>query len=186
MSDIVDDSALLHGGVYDPAKAHAYYLRTRRLRGRRSSGAVTPIGRARSGQGASAHIRPSRRAELQAQKAALEKRLDRLREVLAERVKAAKARSGIKTKPEPKTAAEKTADKKQRDKNAKPLTEKQKRDKREAAKKQYEKEKGTNLSQEVQQLQAQVKDIRAQIETAIKDARQKSAHSQSVTASKGR
>lgn len=185
MSYDIDDSALLHGRYYDPAKARAYYLRTRQLKGRRAGGAVTPVGRARSGQGTSAHIRPSRRAELKAQKAALEKRLDRLREVLAERVKAAKRRSGIEVKPEPKTTTKEPAAK-QRDKNSKPLTEKQKRDKREAAKKQYEKEQGTNLSQEVQQLQAQVRDIRAQIETAIKDARRKSAHSQSVTASKGR
>lgn len=183
---MTDDSALLHGRYYDPAKARAYYLRTRQLKGRKVGRAVTPVGRARSGQGTSAQIRPSRRAELKAQKAALEKRLDRLREVLAERVKAAKKRSGIEVKPEPKTAAEKTTAKKQQDKNSKPLTAKQKRDKREAAKKQYEKEQSTNLSQEVQQLQSQIKDIRAQIETAIKDARQKSAHSQSVTASKGR
>ena len=182
----VDDSALLsHARVYDPAKARAYYLRTRHLKGRRPAGSTPPSGgRPQSGGGTSAHIRASRRAELQAQKAALEKRLDRLREVLAEKVKAAKLRSGIKETPkkDPKEAADTNS----KNKKGKPLTAKQKADKRKASKEQYEKEKGTTLSQDVQQLQDQIKDIRAKIESAIKDARQKSARSQSQTASKGR
>jgi hypothetical protein len=134
-------------------------------------------------------LRASRRKELEAQRAALDERLDRLKAVLRDLVTAAKKRSGVEdAKPDKKESpATKAAGKKDRDKSSdKPLSEKQKREKREASREQYQKEKGTSLSTEVQELEAQVKDIRAKIEKAIADARQKSSQPKSQTAPPGR
>lgn len=186
---MIDDSVLLHGGTYDPAKARAYYLRTRKLKGRKP-GSNAELGARRAGaQGASNSIlRDSRREELKRQQAALNQRLDRLRAVLEELVDAAQKRSGVKDKPEPKAAASKDAAKGKKGKagSEKPLTEKQKADKRKASKEQYEKENGTGLATEVRQLHAQVKDIRAKIERAQKNARKQPSKPNSKTASNRR
>lgn len=197
---MIDDSSLFHG-KYDPVKAREYYLRTRKLKGRRpTSATVSDPGRGgrRQSKGGAGSGKPnradtkSRRAELQAQKVALEKRLDRLREVLAQRVKEAKAlseknapkhkkvgkgsssekSSGIA--PETKTdTADRNADQK-----AKRLTGSQKATKAKKAKEAYEKEHPTSLSEDVEILQEQVKQIREKIQNAISDAsraRQKQA-----------
>jgi hypothetical protein len=127
----------------------------------------------------------SKREKLKAQQAALEARLDRLRDILAQKVEDAKGRSGI----ESKTTAAKSKDaatKTESTKDDKPLTESQKKEKAEKARETYEKENGPNLSQEVAQLQRQIQDIRAQIQEAIEDARNRSSQSKLQTASKGR
>lgn len=195
-----DDSALLHAKYYDPAKARAYYLRTRQLKGRGGpsvSGGQVGQSRSRAGvvavRGAS---NEARRNELAAQKAALNKRLDRLKKVLEELVNAAKARSGVKDKSDSDTDPKETAAKNESKKKGTPLTAKQKREKADKARKEYEKTKGSGPSQDIAVLQAQVQDIRAKIETAIKQAREKSAagaqevatsaQSKPKTASKGR
>lgn len=187
----VDDSALLHGRPYDPAKARAYYLRTRHLKGRRAGrAAVAAVGGGQAPGVTSAAQRrnAARRKELAAQKEALNKRLDRLREVLDQLVKEAKKRSGVPDKPDKSPSDPKeTTSKKTRKSDAKPLTAKEKRDKAEAARKERAKEShGPNLNTEVRQLEAQVKDIRGKIAKALEDARAKSANSHSKTASKGR
>lgn len=181
-----DDSALLHAErPYDPAKARAYYLRTRKLKGRQS-GATTvqpaskPQGtqspqpsQRRSPSGSKAST--SKRSELAEQKAALEKRLDRLREVLASLVDAAKKRSGVETKSSKDTTSPETKS------PNKPLTAKQKREKADAAREAYEPD--TTVSQEVKQLQEQVQDVMSQIKAAAADAqRQRSSQSKPQTA----
>lgn len=183
---VPDDSALIHGRVYDSAKARAYYLRTRQLKGRRSVRVVQPKGPGRPhAVPLSSKRRSARQAELNAQKAALEKRLTRLRDILAQKVKAAKARSGVKDT-HPKNPVN-TAAKNEVNKKNTPLTVKQKRDKTVAAKKQYQKDHGggTSTSTEIDILKRQIADIRAKIQAAIKDA-QKSYTSTHQTASKGR
>lgn len=192
----IDDSALLHdAGRYDPQKAHEYYLRTRALKGRapgagKQSGGQRPAGSNQSGGGrpaahptSNAKMRPSRRKELLEQKAALEKRLDHLQEVLSQLVDAAKKRSGVDTTKDTKDKASTTKD----SKSDKPLTEKQKRDKREASKKQYEAEKKMGLTGEVQQLQSKISDVLKDIKEAAATAeRQHSSKFRSQAASNRR
>lgn len=182
---MIDDSAIFHG-TYDPVKAREYYLRTRKLKGRRPTTATAKSpGRGgrkttgvRSGGKANRADTKSRRAELQAQKEALEKRLDRLREVLEQLVADAKKRSGVKPprKDEKDTAPETKVDKADRnkaEKDSKPLTSKQKSDKAKKAKEAYEKEHPNTLSTDVDILQEQVKDIQAKIQKALTDARER-------------
>lgn len=186
---IVDDSALIHGEAYDPQKAREYYLRTRKLKGRKKgSGDPEPSGRNSAGSKASTSrtrkpkkTSAQKRKEAEAQVAALEKRLERLKDVLAELVKKAKARSGVEDSKSssPKDRAKQNADEKAR----KPLTAKQKREAAERSKKNYEENKKTP-NQEIKELQAKIKAIRAQIKAAIAASKKQSSKSQ--TAPKGR
>jgi hypothetical protein len=175
---VIDDSALIHGGVYDPVKARAYYLRTRELKGRRPTTATASSPGRGGRRPATAPGKPNRsktngrQEELRAQKAALEKRLDRLREVLRELVDAAKKRSGVEDK------SDSPAEKAEKNKSAKkdsPLTQKEKREKAKKAAEEYEKEHSSGLSNDVAELKRQVQDIRAKIESALQDAREKAA-----------
>lgn len=183
---MIDDSALFHG-TYDPAKAREYYLRTRKLKGRKPGTIKAPdpstTGRRPAPATTFAPGKPnrsntkSRRAELEAQKVALEKRLDRLKEVLRKLVEEAKSRSGA-DKPESDSkdkAPETQTDKADRnaDEKSKKLTSKQKSEKAEAAKEAYEKENPNSLSQDVEVLALQVKDIQAKIQKAVADARER-------------
>lgn len=182
---MIDDSELFHG-TYDPAKAREYYLRNRQLKGRRRGTASKSVagkgGRrptntlARRGAKPPSSKAKRRRAELQAQKKALEKRLDHLREVLAKRVKEAKARGAAQQpkKVEKDTAPETKVDKADRnsaEKSRKPLTSSQKSAKAKKAKETYEKEHPQSLSEDVEILQAQIVDIRKKIQKSVEDAR---------------
>lgn len=188
----IDDSALIHARTpYDPQKAREYYLRTRKLKGRRTARVVEPKGNGRPHAVAvPAHKKSSkgRNAELMAQKAALEKRLDRLRDILAQKVKAAKRRSGVEDKSPKKSSQEKAA-KSERGKNDKPLTAAEKHKKAAKARADYKKEhggdKGDSVSNEIAQLKKQIADIKARIAAAIQDA-QKQHQSTHQTAPKGR
>lgn len=180
---MIDDASLFHG-TYNPQKARDYYLRTRKLKGRKPGSAVKssskeggrPVatGTPQFSQANRSNTK-SRRAELEAQKIALTKRLDRLREVLQKLVDEAKGRSGVK-QPEGKDAdkaPETPADKADRnaDQKSKKLTGSQKATKAKKAKEAYEKEHPNTLSTDVDILQEQVKDIQAKILTAISDAK---------------
>lgn len=190
MTEEFDDSILLHYAEgYDPVKAREYYLRTRKLKGRRSGGSDVPPARKpsggqspsnsqrRSSSGSKKPSKPSasRRKELLAQKAALEKRLDRLRDVLAQLVDAAKKRSGVETKErENKNSPESSTP-------DKPLTKAEKREKAKAAREAYEPE--PTVNQEVKQLQEQIRSVLDQIKAAAADAqRQRSSQSKTKTA----
>ena len=182
---MIDDSELFHG-AYDPARAREYYLRTRKLKGRKKGVKAEDGSTVRPGFHSMNAIggKPnrsktkSRRAELQAQKEALQKRLDHLREVLKQRVKEAKSRNDAQKpkKDEKDKAPETSVDKASRnaaEKKAKPLTAKQKSEKAKKAKKDYEKEHPNSLADSVEVLREQVKDIRAKIEKATSDAQPK-------------
>lgn len=180
-----DDSALFHG-VYDPVKAREYYLKTRKLKGRKPTTATkTSPGRGGRRPANVPAARPKanpqhakarrRRAELQAEKERLEKRLDRLREVLAEAVKDAKKRGGNKKKEAEKGRAPETpvdkADRNKAEKSRKPETASQKRERAKKAKERYKKENPVTLSDDIEVLREQIKDIQAKIQKAVADAR---------------
>lgn len=184
---MIDDSALFHG-TYDPVKAREYYLRTRKLKGRRPAATQQLSATTRSpAKKSSAIVRggapnrantKSRRAELEAQREALEKRLDRLREILREKVEAAKKRSGgQKKESEEKTAPETQVDKADRNKAekkskpTKPETAAEKKERAKRAKEAYEKEHPNTLSQDIDILKAQIEDIQSKIQKAVADAR---------------
>jgi hypothetical protein len=179
---LIDDSALLHAEKrYDPVKAREYYLRTRQLKGRRGgSGAPPPLTSRVTGQSppssqrrssSGSKLSPSQRKKLLDQKAALENRLERLQDVLAQLVEAAKKRSGVETETTKDASSPET-----KDKPAEKLTRAEKREKAEAAREAYEPD--PTVNQEVKQLQEQVQDVLAQIKAAAADAqRQRSTQS---------
>lgn len=181
---------LTHARVYDPVKAREYYLRTRELKGRKPRQAVATTGSRQPAQGmpmrspakgtSNTNLRDSRRKELEARKANLEAKLDRLQALYRERIAAAKKRSGIKTAdieeatPSSKSTTEKGSKAKGKsDSKDKPLTESQKREKREASREQYAKENKTSLAVEVQQLEAQIRDMQSKLQAVAAKARKK-------------
>lgn len=180
---VPDDSALLHArAAYDPAKARDYYLRTRQLKGRRPARVVAPKGpNSPTAVPVASKRRHPPKKDFKAERAALERRLNRLRDILAQKVKEAKARSGVQApvKHTPKGNAAKNSPS---NKNSKPLTAHQQHVKNAKARADY---KPQSESQEIKQLRKQIADIRAKIDAAIKDAQanHKSTHQ---TASKGR
>lgn len=204
MGDI-DDSALLHYSKgYDPVKAREYYLRTRKLKGRERStkNFDEDMGkkyyrqlqkeRAKREPEPKADAKSAARKELEEQKAALKDRLEKLNDLLAELVKAAKKRSGIETKAAPvkKDPEDTSSDKASRNESAKkdtPLTTSQKREKAEKAREEYAKENpGPSLSKEVQQLRAKVEAVKAQIEKARAEAAKNPPKQANQTARSGR
>lgn len=175
-----DDSALLHGRApYDPNKAHEYYLRTRQLHGRKAGSGQSSSGRKGAAPKAAAKPHQSQKEKV----AALEKRLTRLKSVLAQLVKEAKARSGVKSQPTAtkKTAASSTGG------GSKRTTAQERREaaKRSEAYRRKHPEK-QKPSDEVEALQKQIKEIRAKIEKAVEEARRAQRHSTTKTAPKGR
>lgn len=190
--DVMVESILMH--AYDPAKAHEYYVRNRKLKGRRS-GAQKPSGGGRSG-GASrgggsrgtgsrgGWNRPSRRQHLEAEKDHLEARLDRLRDILQSKVDAAKRRSGVKVEKKTDKKDTDTADKaksKDKGKSKDKSTPAEKKEKAKKAREEYAKE-HMSLSTEVRQLHEQIRDIQKQIREAVARAQQ----ANQKTAAKGR
>lgn len=185
---MTDDSDLFHARVYDPVKAREYYLRTRKLKGRRKGRAVIDqpsTGRRqsnvvlvdRSKKRSSKAER--RRAELKAQKEALQKRLERLREVLDQLVKDAKRRSGVKTPAKKGTSGSKsksgssTSRKSSSSGRERKLTQREKAVKAKKAKEQYEKDHPNTLSDDIEILQEQIKDIKAQIKKALEQSKKR-------------
>lgn len=157
---------LLH--EYDAAKRREYYLRTRKLKGRRPAATKKTAIRVRKASkvGPPKKTRQQRQEErrrkLEAQINALKERLKQLREVLSKLTAEAKARSGQKdTK---KSAAKKTS------KNEKPKqTAKQKADAAKRSKEYYEKHKDEILAEEVKSLTAKIKTIQERIAKMRKD-----------------
>lgn len=175
----VDDSDLLHARPYDPQKAREYYLRTRHLKGRQKGTVRRPSSGLKTGKPTitKTHHSGSAKAAASSNRAALESRLDHLRDVLAELVDAAKKRSGVDTKPAKKTATKKEPEKKSK------LTAAEKAKKAKAEREKYKKNPPTPQDS-IPELQAKIADIRKQIEQAIENNRRKK--STSKTAAKGR
>lgn len=157
----MDDSKNYVIHEYDPVKRREYYLKTRQLKGltpkatiktavKRPKAAVKPAPNRQQRQ-------EERRRQLQAQVDALKARLQKLREALAELVKAAKARSGVKT-PTKKQPAKEDGGKK-----APKPTAKQKAEDAKRSKEYYEKNKDQILTDEVKSLTAKIKTIQERI-----------------------
>lgn len=180
----IDDSALFHSGRrYDPAKARAYYLRTRHLKGRPKGSALEPTSGGSSHPSVSTAHKPSQNAELERQRAALEARFEKLQSVLAELVAAAKSRSGIETKTPEKTKKD-SPDKKDSKKDD-PKTAAEKKEAAKKARENYEKNRPKNVTpaKEIADLQAKIRDIKARIKAAMDNAPTQSSNQ---TASNGR
>jgi hypothetical protein len=150
---------LFHIREYDPQARRDYYLRTRKLKGRKVGSAKTAIARHPATKTApvvkTTPIAPKkapeqRRKDTEARVAALQTRLDTLRKVLAELVAQAKVRSGVdNAKPAPQSQ--------------KPQTTKQKADAAERSKDFYDKNKDQILSDKEKTLQGQIKRVEEKI-----------------------
>lgn len=159
----MDENSLSH--AYDAAKRRQYYLKNRKLKGRKHGSSTASKPRVKS----RAEIAKERHAHLEEQVAALKGRMERLQAALKVLVEQAKKRSGVKS---PKTSAKKTATP-QKKANAKPqkLTTAQKKAKAEAAEKSRRKQaikngtaNNSDLSAEVKSLNERIKTIQARIE----------------------
>lgn len=158
---------------YDPAKRREYYLRNRKLKGRKRGLVEAPAGGRPAGR-----PQPPRKAaatktaEIEARKVALEKKLERLREVLRELVEAAKARSGV----EPKRDKEASAPEPTSSKKDSKLTAAQKRKKAAQAREDYEKEKQSapttkSLEADIAEVREQIAAARAKLKAALERSR---------------
>lgn len=141
---------------YDPVKAHEYYLRTRQLKGRQAGAEQLTIGRTSKAAPLPAKkpAKSKKQTAFEAQIAALQGRLEKLRTVLAELTKQAQARSGVTP-----TAPAKSGDKPTKQ------TSKQKAAAAKKAKAYYEKHKNDKKtpSQQVKELETKIKAIQAKI-----------------------
>ena len=148
-SKMADD--LVH--AYDAMKRREYYLRTRKLKGRKPGQAPPP-------KKTRAQRQAERRKKLEAQVEALKGRLEKLRAVLAQLTEQAKKRSGVETKktPSKKTSSstKKTAEKK--------LTPAQKAKAAKASEEYRKKNPEKALSEDVKSLNEKIKTIQKRIE----------------------
>lgn len=98
--------------IYDAEKAHEYYLRTRKLKGRQPAAEEPTVAKTTTFKPsvqpkAAPKVAPAkqspeqRRAAIAAQVEALRTKLAQLKEVLAQLVAQAKARAGVEPEPEP-------------------------------------------------------------------------------------
>lgn len=162
--EFVEDYLAHAGKYYDPAKAREYYLRTRKLKGRKAATAEATVGRhppkaapppRRSGP----QTAKQKQALATARVAAIQKRLDALKEVLAQLVEQAKKRSGVE--PEKSKAAKKTADSK--GSKEKPKTAQEKREAAKDAKERRAKEGATSPDAKIAAIQKEMAQVRDQI-----------------------
>ncbi len=202
-----DDSALLHGKVYDAAKAREYYLRTRVLKGRKPGGqqegpgprgntATLTKSRGNTATSTKSGNNDSKKlaATAKTRTEALQARLDKLRDLLAQLVAQAKGRSGVE-KPSKSDDTQSPAEKQATDKGKSPLSAKEKTEAAKRSKEHYEKNKdlkgpsneAAELTKDIAEVQEQIRDIRKDLKASVDKARQQmSAKSMSKTASKGR
>jgi uncharacterized protein with von Willebrand factor type A (vWA) domain len=148
--------------AYNAAQRREYYLRTRKLKGRKH-GSVKPAHPHKT----RAQRQAERRKHQEAKIAELKARLQKLQEVLAAEVKKAQARSGVKThKTEPKTTSSPKSNS-----NSKPehLTAAQKAKKAKEDKKRREKNKDLSLDEQVKSLTQRIKTIQERIVKMRKD-----------------
>lgn len=153
--------------AYDPAKRREYYLKTRKLKGRKAAALRTsksrPTAKPKPPTKTRAQRQAERRRKLEAEVNALKARLEKLRDALAELTKKAKARSGVKpTSNSPKkTTAKKTTAKKE--------TAAQKAKDAKRSKEYYEKHKDEILADEIKSLKGKIQTIQERIEKMRKN-----------------
>jgi hypothetical protein len=191
MSKKVDDvleAVIAH--AYDPQKAHEYYLRTRKLKGRRRASdqlsgpreGFNPGGSATAPPRRSARQTPKQRQALaRARVAAIQKRLDRLKEVLAELVEQAKRRSGIEVddKSEKSTAETKDAKPKRRTAAEKKKDAKAQAERREKEQRLSPDQKVAAIQKEMAQVREQIAEIRAKLARPARPAQQPTSNQDS-------
>jgi len=155
--------SIVHG--YDPAKRREYYLRTRKLKGRKPGARQDLRGRVTAKPRLNRAQRQAKRTrELEAKVNALKARLEKLRAVLAQLTKEAQARSGHKSnKATPKKT---TSDKKS---SAPKQTASQKAKAAKRSKEYYEKNRDKILAEEAKSLIGKIKTIQQRIEKMRKD-----------------
>lgn len=148
--------------AYDPVKRREYYLKTRKLKGRKAAAIRTsksrPTAKPKPPTKTRAQRQAERRRKLEAEVNALKARLEKLRDALAELTKQAKARSGVK--PASSTPKKSTAKKQ---------TAAQKAQAAKQSKEYYEKNKDEILADEVKSLKGKIKTIQARIEKMRKN-----------------
>jgi len=180
--DHVDDVVHYVEG-YNPAKAREYYLRTRQLKGRQAGSKDTPVGRPAA---KTPVVAPKKTAlkpaptskQVEARVAEMKGRLEKLRKVLRELVKQAKARSGI----DPKD------DKSKAPAGSKKLSAAERKKAAEASAK-YRKanpQKDESISDEAKRLAEQIKDVNAKIAKARADLKSAVAKARTTPAAKSR
>lgn len=165
MSQTAEEFILAHAQrPYDPQKAHEYYLRVRELRGRKKG---TDFPDVKLPKSAIAKADPhkmtaaQRREQAHARVVAIQARLDRLKEVLAQLTEQAQTRSGVKDNSAEKAKKEEPA-KQKTDTKEKPKTAQQKKEDAKNARDKYQKE-HQSPSQQEKALRAEVKDVQAKI-----------------------
>lgn len=158
--------------IYDAEKAHEYYLRTRQLKGREPGADIaTTVQKPSSVKttvkkpGASpmkaqpVKMTPEqRRAQISAQVEALRAKLAQLKEVLAQLVEEAKARSGVEPEPEVESKATRTPGT-----STRKLTPQQQADAAQRAKEWREANPEKAMDQEAAKLDKQIKNIQDKI-----------------------
>lgn len=179
--------------AYDPAARRERYLRTRQLKGRRAGSEDDTSGGQRGARPNQAP-RPrnpaaARQAEIHRQRQILEARLDRLKEVLRQKVEVAKRRSGADTPTTPtKTTSSKGGGSNDTASKTEKLSATEKAEKAKKAREDYKKDHPSQPS--LDELRSQIRQIRKDIQDAIDDARRKHAGSvgasNSTTANTGR
>lgn len=168
---------LEHAGDYDPAKAHEYYVRTRRLKGRKPGAGGDGGRRSPPTPDTPSGKSPATKTKTQEERvAAVQRRLDRLKEVLDRLVEEAKVRSGV----EPESDSSKKSESSDSTTPDKPKTRQQQKKDAEAAKERRQKEDPQSLSAQERTLRAEVEatqkkiaDIREQLRAAVEKARGK-------------
>jgi len=178
-------------GSYDPAKAREYYLRTRKLKGRKKGAVEEATGRLSSGTpGSNKPTKPklSTKAATEARVAAQKARIERLRKILDSLIKQAKARSGVKDEPSSPSSSKDSKNSKDSAKDRKPLTAKQKREAAKRSAEAYAKEltkspskKASEQHDEIVQLEEKIKAIRKQLKAAVEKDRQKITQTKTAT-----
>ena len=160
-SEEIVEELLTH--AYDPVKAHEYYLRTRKLKGRKPAakqyykvGASQTTKKTVAKKAAPKKSSAQKRKELEAKAKELQARLDALRKILTELVRQAQSRSGLKPR-----ASQSTKD----SGGKKKMTTKQKADAAKRSKEYYEKNK--TPQQKIKEIQAKIKTVMEKIQRAM-------------------
>lgn len=159
------------GRVYDPVKAHEYYLRTRKLKGRKRGSAASPslgrLGKAPMPSTSGVPSKAAQRAKVAKQISDLRTRLTKLNAELKKRV--AEAEKAKREAGKPKTAAEQRdaakSAKKYRDKNQQKIANEQKKTASKDAGGSTTKKAGGQTS--IEDLKATISKVRDQLTAAV-------------------
>ncbi len=201
LGEILEDNPTLDlQHAYDPVRAREYYLKTRKLKGRRKGTEKLPVGRVLSDAENKVERKRALARRIAAKKARnkklkeeaearvlqLQARLDKLKDILAELTKQAKARSGIETK---STSKEKAENKKANE-DRKPATAAEKKEAAKRAKEAADKKKDgdPSLSDQAKELDAKIAKVResiAKMKEQIADAKKKASAKEKAGAKSG-